>query len=396
MTLTPQDSGPRSFEGARQLFRLPAEAHYLNCAYMSPLAQSVEDAVIAGLRLKRNPSQVGPDDFFEPADGVRQRFARLIGVPEQSERVAILPAVSYGVALAARNLAVGRGREVVVLGEQFPSNVYAWVRRAREDGGRLVRVERPDSGSAVRWSDALLEAIGATTAIVAVPPVHWTDGTAIDLVAVGERCRDVGAALVIDGTQSIGAVPFDAAAVQPDAIVTAAYKWLMGPYGIALGWFGERFDDGVPLEEGWISRAGSRNFGGLVDYPDAYAPGAQRYDMGERSNFALLPGVAAGLDLVIGWTPERISEQITRLSEPLFEQVSALGFRTGHAAERAPHMFGLQVPEGFDPERLTQSLAARNVSVSKRGSSVRVSPHVYNEAVDLEALVEALSDALKQ
>lgn len=375
----------------KSVFQLPEGLHYLNCAYMSPLARPVEDAVVAGLRRKRVPTEVLPADFFDTSDAARERFARLVG-SDHARRVAVLPAVSYGVAVAARNLPVARAQNIVVVAEQFPGNVYAWRRRAREADARLVTVGRPEGATpGETWNEALLEAIDGDTAVVALPTVHWTDGTRFDLPAVGRRCREVGAALVVDGTQSVGAVPFDVREVQPDALLVAAYKWLLGPYSVAFGWFGSRFDDGVPLEETWIARAGSEDFGGLVDYQDAYQPGAIRYDVGERSNFALLPGAVAALDLVLGWTPEGISAYTARLSAPLLDAAAAAGFRVADAAWRSPHLFGLRMPAGVDLEGLRARLADRGVSVSIRGTSLRVSPHVYNDEGDLAALADVLT-----
>jgi selenocysteine lyase/cysteine desulfurase len=376
-------------QGQRERFQLPEGLHYLNCAYMSPLATSVEEAVLGGLRQKRDPSGIGSQHFFEPADGVRARFARLINA--SPERIAILPAVSYGVAIAARNLPVEAGQSIVVLGEQFPGNVHAWVRRAREVDAHIVRVPRPQSHQpGAAWNAAILEAITPATAVVALPPVHWTDGTRFDLLTISQRCRETGAALVVDGTQSVGALDFDVEQVQPDALITATYKWLMGPYGVALGWFGPRFDDGIPLEEGWINRAGSEDFGGLVDYAEAYQPGALRYDVGERSNFALLPGVSAGLDLIDEWTPAGICDHITGLIEPVLPELEALGFQLESPEWRAPHMFGLKAPSGSSLDTLQDELSRRQVSVSRRGASIRISPHVYNDETDIAVLLEAL------
>lgn len=376
---------------ASGLFQLPEGLHYLNCAYMAPLARPVEDAVIRGLRRKRVPSEIGASDFFETSDRARDRFARLVGA-DDPRRVALMPSVSYGVATAARNLPLAEGQRVVVLGEQFPGNVYAWRRRVAEVDAELVTVARPESAEGgAAWNASLLEAIDSSAAIVAVPTVHWTDGTPFDLVAVGRRCREVGAALVVDGTQSIGAVPFSVEEVRPDAVLTAAYKWLLGPYSVAFGWFGSRFDDGVPLEEGWIARAGSEDFGGLVDYVDEYQAGAVRYDVGERSNFALMPGAVAALDLVLDLSPEAISAAIAGLSAPLFEAAAEAGFQVQAPAWRSPHMFGLRLPGGQSPAELRDRLAAASISVSTRGSSLRISPHVYNDEGDIEALVRVLS-----
>jgi selenocysteine lyase/cysteine desulfurase len=382
--------------GRRDAFRVPDDVHYLNCAYMAPLPRAVEDAVVAGLRRKRLPIALVADDFFSESDRVRGLFARLVGEADAA-RVAIQPSVSYGVATAARNLPLERGEHVVVVGEQFPGNVYAWRRRAAETGARVRTVPRPaavDRAGAL-WNEALLEAIDDDVAVVAVPTVHWTDGTRFDLEAVGERCRAVGAALVVDGTQSVGAVPFDVERVKPDALVVAAYKWLLGPYALALGWFGPRFDDGTPLEETWIARAGSEDFQGLVDYVDDYQPGAVRYDVGERSNFALLPGLEAALELVLAWTPDEVSAHGARLTAPLLDEARGLGFRVEDDAWRSPHLFGLRMPAGLDLAALRAALEARNVYVSLRGTSLRVSPHLYNDEGDVAALLEGMRAALR-
>ena len=141
------------------------------------------------------------------------------------------------------------------------------------------------------WTERILDCIDSATVAVAMGTVHWTDGTRFDVRAVPERTSAVGAALILDGTQTVGAVPIDVKALDPDALIVAAYKWLLGPYSLSLAWFGECYLDGVPLEEAWIGRRGSENFAGLVDYVDEYQPGALRFDVGQRSNFALMPAV---------------------------------------------------------------------------------------------------------
>jgi selenocysteine lyase/cysteine desulfurase len=197
------------------------------------------------------PTEIGPRDFFEQSSEIRSRFARLVNA-ERPERVAILPAASYGIAVAARNTPVQKGQNVVLTYEQFPGNVYAWRRLVRESGAEIRAVRPPKTGTGESkgrgWSQRILEAIDDDTAVVTLGHVHWTDGTLFDLRAIGERAREVGAAFVVDGTQSVGALPFDVAEVRPDALICAAYKWLLGPYSVALGYFGPRYDDGVPLE----------------------------------------------------------------------------------------------------------------------------------------------------
>lgn len=373
-------------------FSLPDDEHYLNCAYMSPISVAVEAAGITGVARKRVPSRLSTSDFFTESDRARGLFARLINAPDPS-RVAIIPAASYGLAIAARNLPAAAGQNIVVTHEQFPANVHAWRRLSQTRGVEVRTVHPPETaeGRGRAWNDRVLEAIDARTAVVALGHVHWTDGTKFDLEAIGRRAREVGAALVVDGTQSVGALPFDVQAIQPDALICATYKWLMGPYSMGFAYLGSRFDGGEPLEETWIGRAGSENFKELVHYRDDYQPGAVRYDVGERTNFALMPMAIAGLEQVLDWQPARIQEYDAALTAPLFDRVRALGYGVEDAAYRGAHLFGLRAPAGTDITAVNERLRARRVHVSLRGSAIRVSPHVYNDARDIEALADALA-----
>jgi selenocysteine lyase/cysteine desulfurase len=377
----------------RSAFALPDGVHYLNCAYMGPLPAAAQEAGIAGVRRKALPT-IPAADFFRESDEARVLLARVIGAAE-AQRVAILPAVSYGIAIAARNLPCARGQNIVVAAEQFPSNVYAWRRLARERGAQLRTVAAPVAAAprAAAWSEAISDAIDGATCIVALPHVNWTDGTRFDLDQIGERVRRHGAAFVIDGSQSIGALDLPLARIQPDAVLCAGYKWLLGPYGLSFGWFGPRFDDGVPLEETWIGRQGSEDFQRLVDYRDEYQPGALRYDVGEHSNFILLPMALASMRLVLDWGAARIQQYCDTLFGAVLAEAESLGFSIEPREGRGAHLFGLRVPRGVELRALHTALQERSVFASLRGSALRVSPNVYNDRNDADALLAALRAA---
>ncbi|HEX5725983.1 MAG TPA: aminotransferase class V-fold PLP-dependent enzyme [Longimicrobiaceae bacterium] len=378
----------------RDLFSLPAGVHYLNCAYMGPIPKPVEEAGIEGVRRKRDPTRITARDFFSDADRARELFARLVGAPDPL-RVAVIPGASYGLSTAARNLPLARGQNVVTARAQFPSNVYPWRRLCAEAGAELRSVAPPEGAErrGEGWNARLLEAIDARTAIVALPHVHWADGTFFDLERIGARAREVGAALVVDGTQSVGAFPFDLERIRPDALVVASYKWLLGPYSLGLAWYGPRFDGGVPLEETWLGRRESEDFAGLVDYQDEYQPGAARYDVGERSNFALMPMLIAALELLIGWGQENVQAYCRALTRELLAEAKSLGYAVEDEPWRGAHLFGIRVPARVELSRLQRRLRERNVWVSLRGDAVRVSPNVYNTPEDVAALAAVLREA---
>jgi selenocysteine lyase/cysteine desulfurase len=379
----------------KERFSLPEGCHYLNCAYMSPLSKRVQEAGIAGVRRKAAPAKIRPDDFFTGCEEIRGLFARLVNAPDPA-RVAIIPAVSYGLATVARNTPVGRGQNIVTVQHQFPSNVHIWRRVCASTDSTFRVVSSPTgagAGEASSWNEAILEAIDGDTAIVAVGPLHWTDGTRFDLARIGERAREVGAAFIIDGTQAVGAEPFDVQELQPDALICAAYKWLTGPYSIGAAYLGPRYDDGVPLEETWQGKEGSEDFAGLVEQGTAYRPGAARYDVGETANFVLVPMFIAALEQLLEWGVVNIQGYIRGLTRGLLQggRLEELGL--GVARPHGEHLFGLHLPEDIEVRQVQARLRERDVFVSVRGSVIRVSPHIYNEPADIDALVDALSSA---
>ncbi len=378
----------------KSAFDLGDEVTYLNCAYLGPLSKRVQAAGREGLALKGQPWHVSTAHFFEPCARLRATFARLISA-RQADDVAILPSVSYGLANAAANIPALPGKKrVVMLHEQFPSNYYCWARLARQRQWELVQVAPPRGAASVTqaWNEALLDAIDERTAVVAMSPAHWATGTAFDLKAVSEKVHRHGAIWVLDATQYLGAHPFDVETLAPDAVVAAGYKFLLGPYGMALGWYGERFHEGMPIEENWANRKNSDDFARLVDYQPEYRPRAQRFNVGEQSNFIAIPMMQAALEQVLEWGPERIQDYCRRLVAPWLDRLRAIGIGVEPAVW---HLFGLRLPKGVDPEQLKERLAGQRISVSVRGASVRVAPHVYNTAQDMEHLVEVLQASLR-
>jgi len=368
----------------RDLFEIPEDIVYLNCAYMSPQLRPVREVGERAVSRKSRPWEITPDVFFEDVEEVRALFARLVG--GDAEGVAIIPSVSYGISVAAANVSVEVGQKIVILEDQFPSNVYAWRGLAERSGARLVTVPRPEDFD---WTRALLEEIDDDTAVVAVPNCHWTDGSLVDLARVGEGVREAGATLTVDGIQSLGAHPFDVSEVRPDFLVASAYKWLLGPYGVGFMHVGEEYREGEPIEHNWINRRGSQDFSQLVAYQDAFQPGARRYDVGERSNFALLPMAAEALRQLIDWDVENVSETIGTLTDLIEEKAEERDITAIPKDRRARHMIGLMLgPDA--PDDLATRLTTHNVFVSVRGESMRVSPHLYNTEEDVDLLFEIL------
>jgi selenocysteine lyase/cysteine desulfurase len=368
----------------RHLFDIPEDVAYLNCAYMSPLMRPAIEAGNAGLLRKAHPWELTASQFFTGAETFRTTAARIFD--SSPDCIAIVPSASFGIASAARNVPVGRGQSIVVLAEQFPSNYYEWQRLADERGASLKVAAWPEEDD---WTRAALDALTDDVAIAALPNVQWSSGGMLDLVRISERCRKIGAALVLDLTQSLGALPFSVRDVQPDFAVAASYKWLLGPYSIGVMYVAPKWHGGRPLEENWIQRANAQDFTSLTLYTPEYDSGARRFDMGERANFALLPAATRAMEQILEWKISEISATSGAMNRQLATAAAELGFTSPREGLRAPHYLCLRRKDGV-PKGLTERLAKKQVYVSVRGSSIRVTPNVYNNSTDVERLIEVL------
>ena len=356
----------------RHLFELPRAVSYLNTAAWSPVPLAVRAAGEAGMLVKRQPwSYVRNDNAF--SERTRAAAAALIGA--EPGDVAITGSVAQAMAIAAHNLRPAPGTRLLRIADEFPSHVLTWDRLAEASGLTVETVARPAGDD---WASALLAAIDRPGAppvsIATLSPLHWADGTRIDLAPVADAVHSVGAALVIDATQAIGAVPFDLARLRPDFLAFPTYKWVLGPYGLAFLYAAPHRQEGAALEH----HSGNRS-----------AEGARRYDKGEREEPVGLQMAAAGLQLVASWGAERVAARLRAVTERRAEGRAALGATLPQPGHRSPHIIGARLPGGV-PAALVAGLAEDGVFVSERLGFLRISPHVWVDDADVDRCLDAL------
>lgn len=369
----------------RYLFEVPEEVAYFNTANMSPLLHSVREAGNSGLARRAAPWLVTAADWFSDVERLRGGYARILGTGHDG--VALIPATSYGLAIAARNMTAGAGDQVLVLAEEYPSNYYTWRRLCLRTGAELVVAERERGAT---WTDAVIARISDRTRVLAVPNVHWTDGSLLDLEAAVAAARRVGAVVAIDASQSLGVLPLDVSRLRPDFVVSVGYKWLLGPLGIGCLYVDEQHRDGEPLEENWINRAGSEDFTALVSYTDEYRPGARRFDVGQRTSFGLVPMAIAAAEQLLDWTVTEVGLSLQAVTDQIAGRAADLGFSIPPRDQRSPHMLGIELPREATSD-VTRRLGDEGVIASIRGRSLRIAPHLHTTQGDVDRLIRALA-----
>jgi selenocysteine lyase/cysteine desulfurase len=379
----------------RALFDLPGDVCYLNAASYSPLPLATLEAGRAAVGRKGRPWLIDNDFAAAQYDRTRTAAARLINA--DAADVALTPSISYGVATAAKLVAVPRGSRVIVLHDDHSSPVLEWMTRAQDGGFTVETVQSPSDHD---WTSAVLAAIERPgvppVALVSISSVHWADGALLDVAAIGRAARAHGAVFLIDATQSTGVIELDVRTLGPDFVLFPTYKWLLGPYGRAFIYVAKRHQNGVPLEQTSYGRKSVRSEQSVYFTDTGYVGDARRFDMGERDHFISMEMAAIGMEMMAAWGAPAVAARTgaltARLEQGLAETAGQM-ISLPQARFRTPHIFSLGFRGGL-PDGLAQKLAAQKVYVAPRLGRLRVSPHVYNEEADIDRFVAALRTAI--
>jgi selenocysteine lyase/cysteine desulfurase len=364
------------------LFELDPSVTYLNCASMSPLLKSARQAGMDALDARATPWTMTKKEWFDDSEILRELVAKVFQT--SSENIAFAPAASYGMATVCKNIKPKKGQTVVILDKQFPSNVYAWEHLAQKHELNLVRVKNDKEKP---LTNSVIDAIQSNTALVAIPNCHWMDGTYIDLERVSVKVKSVGALLVLDLSQSLGALPINIEKVDPDFAVAAGYKWMLGPYGLGYMYIAPRWQQQwEPLENSWLVRHNSEDFSRLTDYTPQFKPGAKKFDFGEYLMLSLRPMSIAGVKQILEWGVDRIQSHARGLTDIIKDFNRSQGLKSN---ESVGHI--VAIPFGQrDPSKVKEALAKKNISVSYRDAFMRVSPHLYNTRHEVELLLSTI------
>jgi selenocysteine lyase/cysteine desulfurase len=379
---------------------LPCQSHlfdlqddkvcYVSGSSRSPMPKSVREIGIQTLNRKaRTPWNLGYDEIEE---SLRDAWKRLVNAPS-NDYFAFVPSCSYAMSTAAKILSkhLKKDDEILILRDQYSSNVYCW----QATGFKVVALSRGDGF--MKRIETIMKQSDCRVKIVSLPQVQWCDGEAIDLERVGRLCRARGAHLVVDATQSLGAVPFDVQRIENLAFVAASsHKWLMGPYGVCMLYVASRFwscDDAEPLEQHEHNRQGADGKTCLpYPYEKKFKKGARAFDSGGRPNPVLLPMALEGVNVVLKWEPRRVLFTIRSLLKPLVMMISESCNNRLRIPSSYHHFFGISCKDDVTwADRCSSYLKANGFIVPSRFGSLRVSPHVYNTPDQIKRLARLIS-----
>ena len=346
----------------RDLFDPAAGSIYLDAAtYGLPPRPTVE-----AMHAAVDAWQVGTADWVNDWDTrgevCRARFAELLGGP--ADAVALVPSVSTGVGTVAATLQPGD--QVLVPDDEFTSVLFPLLVAQRD---RQVQVRQVPF-------EALAEHIQPSTRLVAFSLVQSHSGRVAPLAEIVAAARGVGARTLVDATHAVPFVPLAEQLPEIDYVVCAAYKHLLCPRGVAFLYVAPRQWDRVPpIMANWRSASNpyGHYYGGSLDL----APTAARFDI-SLAWFAWV-GASVSLELLADWQRQGRLSQVVELARRLSHRLGLTP--TGSSVVSVPVA---------DAEAARAALDQAHIRAAVRAGNVRLSPHVYNTADEVDRVAACI------
>jgi len=367
------------------------DATYLNLASQSPMPKVSIRAVQSALEANKYPHQKPDSTFYEVPNRLRASLAKLIG--GKPEEIALTSGASAGVAAVAYALTWKPGDEVVTAKGEFPLQYATWKPMEEREGLKLKIVSPRER---FITADDLIAALTPRTRLVSVSMVRYDDGSLLDAARVAVACHKQGALLVLDASQYCGAIPMDVKQLGADFVVSAGYKWLLGPFGTGFFWAkSEHLGMVRPGPFYWMALMSSHNFAAMNFEDPRPGANAKRWDAPESASYFNFNLVAldASVDFVVRMGPELVQAHNHKLIELLFERLPKDRFVIASPLDPGRRgtygCFAARSPE--KTAEYYQRLRKENVVVSLREGNIRVSPYLYNTERDIDRLISVVT-----
>ena len=361
------------WEAVRAQFPALAEWTYLNTATFGQLPRAGTEAAA---RHYAHRDELACSDFlswYEDMNRLRGKIGRLIHC--DAEDIAFIPNAATALGILLGGLDWQAGDRILTLEHEFPNNLYA---PGLADRQGVQMVETP-------W-ERFYESVDSRTRLVLVSSANYNTGFAPPLAEIADflHARDI--LLYVDGTQSVGAMRFDAGRIQPDLLGVHGYKWLISPNGAGFMYVRPSLRKILPPNVlGWRSHRDWRNVDNLHHGAPELSEAAEKYE-GGAVVFPVLYAMEAAIDLILEIGPEIIEQRVMALAAKTRCLLREFG---GQVEDYASPIVAARF-ENRDVSVLARALKEQRVLVAARKGHLRVSPHFYNNEADLAALARAL------
>lgn len=368
----------------RALFPLTERLIYFNHAAISPPPITTIRAVEAQLSDVHENGSTNFRSWLAVKEDARKLLANLLGA--RAEQVAFVRNTSDALSTVANGITWHAGDNIVTFSREFPSNIYPWL-RIRDVFGVEVRMCEERNG---RIDLSELESlIDDHTRIVAISHVQYASGFRTDLTRLGQVAHRHDALFVVDAIQALGVVPTNVVAEFIDVAAGGSHKWLLAPEGVGYLFLSDRARERIqPTLVGWTSVPDPEDY---LNFEQGWNRGTLAWETG-TGPAALLHGFKASLELLHNSGIQKISNYLEELTDYLCERLTGKNYEV--VSSRAPgeksQIVCIRHQAGLSSMALYHHLNQRNIITAPRGDRLRIAPHFYNTATEVDQFVAAL------
>jgi selenocysteine lyase/cysteine desulfurase len=336
----------------------------------------------------------------EDLRGAYDTIGRLVGAGGRNIAMQQNSTVAFTQAFAAFDL--GPGDLILTSRADYASNQILYLALSRRAGVEVVRA--PDAPEGGIDPGAVRELVRRRRpTLMALSWIPTNSGLVQPAEAVGEICREAGVPYIVDACQAVGQIPVDVGRLCCDYLAAATRKFLRGPRGLGFLYVSDRVlaAGGYPLT---VDMHGA-DWTAPEDF--TLKPDARRFEQWEISHALVLGGgAAAAYALDVG--VERARERSWALAAHVRDRLGMLpGVRV---LDRGPALCAIATAElgGRNAAEVKLALRARGINTSspervdavidmdekRAASALRISPHYYNTADEIDTAIGALAEVI--
>lgn len=356
------------------------ESTYFNSAYLGPMPLRSKQSLIALIQQTLDPQKISAG--FELHDAARESYAKLLG--SQSTNIALSTSVSELVSHIANGIELSSKDEILLVKGEYPSMVLPWMLQAERRGIQIRFLEVADFLDPKRLEEQLSD----NTKVIACSQVMFNTGTRFPIAQIGQLARQNQILFLSDISQSFGGLKLDEGTLtHVDVLVGVAYKWLLGPYGSAFGYFSPTAQKLLSrTHASWTNLPGAQSRTNLLQYTTDCLPGARKFDRGQPSSHLICTGLKASLDLLLELGLNKIEQHNQELTKYFIDQLP----RRYPTLSQSQALSNIVCFQCSDPEGLRLKLAKQKIEVSLREGSLRASFHLFNTKAEVDKLLSHL------
>jgi len=364
---------------------------WLNSASEGALPKVAVAALHEAISWKVNPAYLTHQRFAQVPEKLKTALSRLLNA--DASDIILGNSATYGIHLLANGVPFQAGDEILVMQNDFPTDILPWL-FLKEDGVVILQLS---TRAPVVSPEEILRAITPRTRLICLPHVHTFSGHVVDIEAIGKICRERGIVFVVNVSQSLGYMPIDLRRWPIDAITSAGFKWLCGPYGTGFCWMKRTLRESLTYRQAfWVNMMSEGELAGTGELRLTPQSTAKTFDVFGTANFFNFVPWTASIEYLLGIGIPKVAAHIDARVENFVMNLDRKKYHLISKDERSERsaLIVFSHDDQAKNNSIFRVLLENGIYAAKWKGNIRVAPHIFNTDADIEKTLQVLNGAI--